>query len=185
MRKYKIGILIGVLLSIPLSAYGQEIASLIGKSVQAENNVIVNGEELEVKAINIGGTTYSPNRAIANALGLDIKFKDNKVIFDSKAGENTAMDETSFKGLKAIDIDGETYFSWKDYLDKFLPLSFGLAYNNDSRTFTYVATESAESSEIKKEYLQFNQDEPGAVYIYNSATFINIKYYREPSDFVK
>lgn len=85
MKKYIVGALFGFLLSVPFTAFGEELASMIGKTVQAENPVVVNGKVLEVKSVNIDGTTYSPNRAIAEALGMDIKFEDNTVIFEEKA----------------------------------------------------------------------------------------------------
>jgi len=101
MRKYLIGTLIGFLLAIPLTAFADEITSLIGEKVQAENVVVVNREELPIKAVNINGTTYSPNRAIADALGMDIKFEEQKVIFETK--QSTSNNELSEKGGSNLD----------------------------------------------------------------------------------
>ena len=86
MRKYLVGFIAGLLLASAFPAYGS-VTSMIGKQVQAENSIIVNGLELDVKAVNIDGTTYTPNRALAEALGAEIGFEDKKVIFETKEGE--------------------------------------------------------------------------------------------------
>ena len=86
MRKYLIGFIAGLLIASAFPVYGA-VTSMIGKQVQTENSVVVNGVELEVKAVNIDGTTYTPNRALAEALGAEIGFEDKKVIFDTKEGE--------------------------------------------------------------------------------------------------
>lgn len=86
VRKYLVGFVAGFLLASAFPAYGA-VSSLVGKQVQAENTVIVNGKELDIKAVNIDGTTFAPNRAIAEALGLDINFVDGAVIFENKEGD--------------------------------------------------------------------------------------------------
>lgn len=74
MRKYLIGIFIGVALTISSSAFATDVITLIGQKIQGELPVKINGVELEKPAIVINGTSYLPNRAIADALGMDIKF---------------------------------------------------------------------------------------------------------------
>jgi len=100
MRKYLIGALFGFLLAFPFTVFADEIASLVGEKVQAENVVVVNGKELSVRAVNIKGTTYSPNRAIADALGLNIKFEDQKVKFESKKEITDALIEEGGTSLE-------------------------------------------------------------------------------------
>lgn len=86
LRGYVIGAIIGGLLVFSGQALA-ETTSLIGKKVQAENTVIVDGKELPVKAVNIGGTTFAPVRSFAEALGSGVDFKDNTVILSQKEGE--------------------------------------------------------------------------------------------------
>lgn len=83
MKKFVAGLIVGAALMISGQAIA-ETTSLVGKKILAENTVFVDGEELPVKAVNIGGTTYTPNRAIANALNQDIEFKNNEVQFTSR-----------------------------------------------------------------------------------------------------
>jgi len=87
MRKYLIGFIAGLLVASALPTYAA-VSTMIGKTVQAENAVVVNGKELEVKAVNIEGTTFTPNRALAEALGLDIKFENGTVIIEQSEVSN-------------------------------------------------------------------------------------------------
>lgn len=74
MRKYLIGILIGVALTVSATTYAADITSLIGKSVQGVFPVKVNGDVLPKTAIVIDGTSYLPVRAIGDAIGYDVSF---------------------------------------------------------------------------------------------------------------
>lgn len=103
MRKYVVGFIIGAVFASAFPAYGA-VSSMIGKKVQAENTVIVNGKVLDVKSVNIGGTTYAPNRAIANALGLDIKFENGQVTFESKEGEVDMVEEYLQSDLYKLEL---------------------------------------------------------------------------------
>lgn len=102
MRKYIVGFMVGLLFASAFPVYGA-VTSMIGKKVQAENKVEVNGKSLDVTSVNIGGTTYAPNRAIADALGMDIKFENNTVVFSSKekAGD-TVTTQTPNDQLTAL-----------------------------------------------------------------------------------
>lgn len=84
MRKYLVGALAGFLLTLPFYAFGSQISTMIGKKIQTEYDVLVNGKQLSVKAVAFDGTSYSPNRAIADALGMDIKLENKTVVFTSK-----------------------------------------------------------------------------------------------------
>lgn len=81
---------IGVIIGAVLSLSGQALAdslSKVGKKVQNEYTVVVNGKELPVKAISIDGTSYTPNRAFAEATNSDIDFKNNTVILNTNTGD--------------------------------------------------------------------------------------------------
>jgi len=83
MRKYVIGIIIGAL----LMSSGQAIAgtaSKVGRKVQAEYVIKVDGVVLDAKALAIDGQTTTPNRALGEAVGYDVAFKNKEVIFTKK-----------------------------------------------------------------------------------------------------
>lgn len=149
MRKYLIGFIAGLLLASAFPAYGA-VTSLIGKQVQAENSVIVNGVELDVKAVNIDGTTYTPNRALAEALGADIGFEDKKVIFDVKEVSETVeypidtpepnptvdpvQSELDEVNARISELDKEI----TEYLNRYTQYQFDLLANPDSKEETMI-----------------------------------------------
>lgn len=99
MRKYVVGFVVGLLFASAFPAYGA-VSSMVGKKVQAENTVYVNGKQLPIRSVNIDGTTYSPNRAIADAVGLEVKFENNSVIFKGDLSMNDpAVTGISIEGI--------------------------------------------------------------------------------------
>lgn len=74
MRKYIIGLLIGVTLSFSATTYADDIKSLIGKTIQATFPIKINGQILDKPAIIIEGNSYVNVRSISNRLGLDVSF---------------------------------------------------------------------------------------------------------------
>jgi hypothetical protein len=92
MRKYLIGIIIGIALSLTATTYAEDIKSMIGQKIQGEFPVKINGTELEKHAIVIDGTSYLPNRAIADALDMDIKFDADLGIELNKKENPTIME---------------------------------------------------------------------------------------------
>ncbi|MEX2461720.1 MAG: hypothetical protein WD469_10590 [Paenibacillaceae bacterium] len=77
MKKLSIlmlGIIIGVALAITTSAYASDITSLIGRTIQSEFPVTIEGKELSKKALVIDGTSYVPLRAFGDAIGYDSMF---------------------------------------------------------------------------------------------------------------
>lgn len=83
MKKYLIGFMAGVLLMFSTSVLAEGI-SKIGKRIEAEFSVQLDGEELPFKAIALEGTSYAPVRSVAEALGLEVDFVDKVVVLNSK-----------------------------------------------------------------------------------------------------
>lgn len=77
MKKVFLGIIIGFCLSFSITAYAQEIQSMIGKLVSGQFPVIVDGETLVNPAIVVEGTSYLPVRSFGEKMGY-------KVIFDTE-----------------------------------------------------------------------------------------------------
>lgn len=74
MKKFVAGIIIGSVLSFTISAHADELASLVGKEIQGEFPVTLNGEQLSNQAAVVDGTSYLPVRAIGEALNLEVSF---------------------------------------------------------------------------------------------------------------
>lgn len=74
MKKYLIGAIFGILLSFSVSVYAEEVTSLIGRAIEGQFPVKVDGTQLEKQAIVIDGTSYLPVRAIGDALNMEVGF---------------------------------------------------------------------------------------------------------------
>ncbi|ULL14360.1 hypothetical protein DVH26_07795 [Paenibacillus sp. H1-7] len=86
MRKYIIGAVVGasITLSINVSA---AVDSIIGKSVEGEFSVVLDGKELGSKAAVVNGTSYLPVRAVGETMGLNVSYQDNKVVLNDNRTE--------------------------------------------------------------------------------------------------
>lgn len=83
MKKFIMGLLVGVGIASSFNAYAA-IESLIGKEVQGEVNVKLNGSTIGNKAAIVDGSSYLPVRAIGEALGLNVDFQNSEVILNQK-----------------------------------------------------------------------------------------------------
>lgn len=87
MKKIVVGVIIGFVLAFAASAYADEIESLIGKKIEGEFPVTINGQRLDKKAIVIDGTSYLPVRAIADAVYQNVYFDADLGITLTSKGE--------------------------------------------------------------------------------------------------
>lgn len=94
MRKYFIGALAGFLLTIPFTT-GAESTSFVGKKITKEYDVIVDGKKIPVKAISINGTSFTPNRALADSIGYDVAFTGDAVILSDPFLEGATPESPS------------------------------------------------------------------------------------------
>lgn len=109
MRKFgliMVGIIIGVAISIPLQAVAESL-SKVGKQVEVEVPVRVNGELLDTPAIGIEGITYTPARSLAETLGAEVDWDGDagEVVIEMKGNENI---ESSKDDEKKIDESEKT-----------------------------------------------------------------------------
>jgi len=89
LKKFIIGICAVVALTtVGATTYGA-VNSLVGKKVQSEAPVIVNGTELG-NAIIIDGVSYLPVRKVSESLGIDVTYENKKVIVIDETKKLTA-----------------------------------------------------------------------------------------------
>jgi len=74
MKRTIVAFIAGAVLATAGSVYAEDIKTLIGKQIQGEIPVKVNGETLEKNAIFVDGTSYLPVRAIGDALNMNVKY---------------------------------------------------------------------------------------------------------------
>lgn len=85
MKKFVSGVLVGAVLAFGVSSYADDLKVLVGKSIDNEYPVVLNGTPLNNKAPAIEGTSYAPVREISEKLGLTVKFENETVILSSPA----------------------------------------------------------------------------------------------------
>lgn len=116
MKKFVIGVIVGIAITASATAYGEEIVdSIIGKKIDGSFPVKIEGKTLEKHAAVIEGTSYLPVRAIGDALNMEVKFdaemgielisKEDDPVAE---GEVTAIPETVVpKEVKIELLEGE------------------------------------------------------------------------------
>jgi len=80
MRKFIVGTLFGLLLSLSVTVYAEEAKTLVGRTIEGTFPVFLNGKKLSNEAIVIDGTSYLPVREIAEMLALAVKFNQQEGI---------------------------------------------------------------------------------------------------------
>ncbi|MCY9760436.1 hypothetical protein M5X06_12985 [Paenibacillus alvei] len=82
-----VGALVGIMMTVSVSAFADNIKSMIGKKVDGEAVVKINSESLSDRALVVGGKAYLPVRSISDALGASVKSVNNGVISLTTNGE--------------------------------------------------------------------------------------------------
>lgn len=76
MRRYIIGMLMGIVLATSISAHA-EVINMIGKVIDGSFPITIKGVTLQNPAITIAGVSYVPTREFAESLGATVKFDAN------------------------------------------------------------------------------------------------------------
>ncbi|MNC12460.1 hypothetical protein D3C76_422130 [compost metagenome] len=84
MKKYIVGFLVGAIFTVSTAAFADDVKSLVGKAIQGEAPVIVDGKQLDT-AIIVDGKSYAPVRVIGEAAGYSVTVEGKKVILKSEA----------------------------------------------------------------------------------------------------
>lgn len=103
MKKYVVGFLAGALFTVAGAAFADDIQSLIGRKIQGETVVELNGQTLDA-AIIVDGKSYAPVRVIGEAAGYDVSMQNKKIILEEKSaatattpGKGTSVEEQKAK----------------------------------------------------------------------------------------
>jgi hypothetical protein len=87
MKKIIAGILIGISLSLGVTAYADNIVSLIGKKVDGSFPLIINNVRADKDVLVIDGTSYLPVRSAAALFGYDVSFNADLMVVLNKKTE--------------------------------------------------------------------------------------------------
>lgn len=82
MKKFIVGLISGMVLTLSISTYAEEIESYIGKIVEGQFPVIIDGQRADKPGLVIEGTTYLPIRSAGELFGYDVSFIDSQVILN-------------------------------------------------------------------------------------------------------
>lgn len=94
MKKFILGVLVGVSITAAGSAYADDIVeSIVGKQVQGSFPVTVDGKKLDTVAAVIDGTSYLPVRAVGEALNKEVTF-DADMGIELKGKEAAVVTDT-------------------------------------------------------------------------------------------
>lgn len=84
MKKYVASFLAGAVFVLSATAFADDIKSLVGKKIQGEAVVELNGQVLDT-AIIVNGKSYAPVRVIGEAAGYEVSMQNKKIILDEKS----------------------------------------------------------------------------------------------------
>jgi|SRR5690625_2864827 len=97
MKRFVTGLIAGIALTISVSAYADEIESYIGKVIEGQFPVVIDGKKAEKPGIVVDGTTYLPVRSAGELFGYNISFIDSEVVMKKKT---TKTVENLFEALE-------------------------------------------------------------------------------------
>ncbi|OCT12639.1 hypothetical protein A8709_33045 [Paenibacillus pectinilyticus] len=126
MKKFILGLLVGVSITAAGSVYADDIVdSIVGKTIQGQFPVKISGKSLDTQAAVIDGTSYLPVRAIGEALNMDVSFNSDLGIELKPKGATTVPESPQATSVPAQPITGPT----EDILvDPNLPVDKQISY---------------------------------------------------------
>lgn len=102
MKKFVMGVIVGIAIATTGSVYADEIQSLVGKSVEGQLPVKVAGKELSTQGIIVEGTSYLPVRAVGDSLNME-------VTYDPITGVELKQKGALMNGTGTVPFDKEAF----------------------------------------------------------------------------
>lgn len=97
-----IGVVIGVLGTAATTSIAAQISSLVGKKIQAEYVVNVDGKKSDTKAIVVDGVSHLPVRKVSEIYGADIQVKDKVISLNTNQAADNSSDLTQAKDSSSV-----------------------------------------------------------------------------------
>jgi hypothetical protein len=94
MKRIFLGILIGFGLSLGVTAYADDIVSLIGKKVDGSFPLIINNVRADKDVLVIDSTSYLPVRSAATLFGYDVSFNADLMVILTKKTDPVIINST-------------------------------------------------------------------------------------------
>lgn len=180
MKKFAMGILVGIAISTTGSVFADDIVqSIIGKEIQGSFPIKVNGKQLPEAAAVVDGTSYLPVRAMGEALNMEVSFNsDLGIELKSKGGETVTTQPatpqtvaptpikprmTSQEIQAKIDEEKETIKKYKGLLEINQKLAndpkfpVPSAKDSDAMYLKSIADAEARIAELEKQLTELSQ----------------------------
>ncbi|EHS59468.1 hypothetical protein [Paenibacillus sp. Aloe-11] len=125
MKKYVAGFLAGALFTIGATSFADEIQSLVGKKIQGETAVSVNGKSVD-KAIVVEGKSYAPVRSIGEATGMKVQFGKEGIALSDES--SNPINETTTP--TPTPLDGKEKEKVKSYAPTLEKIEAAIKENN-------------------------------------------------------
>jgi hypothetical protein len=90
MKKFIFGLLVGMALMVTGNVFAADIQSLIGKTIQGQFGVTVDGKSLDMPAIVVDGTSFLPVRSFGESVGYAVYFDTEGAIRLEKQAQLSA-----------------------------------------------------------------------------------------------
>lgn len=185
MKKLIIGFIVGFIFATAGSVYADKGLQKVEAYLRPTLPITLDGNPvtLESSPIMYDGSTYLKLRDVAGLTGLQVNWNDAAQTVELGKGVTpvdstiTTPTETTYEGIKAVSINGETYFSLKEHSQKTYPLAWG--FNQEKNTLFYAEFVKG-STEIVRVIKEVNKGEPNANLVYKGETYLNVIYYPQP-----
>lgn len=173
MKKYVLGVMTGVLLAMPIYTFADNALPQVTAYIRSDLPILLDGEKLELKnpPLIYDGSTYLPLKDTAVALGKDVNWNEatQTVELSTQTKKEVSVKETTFNGVQAIELDGDVFFSVKDYRDKIIGYKDGNTISWDEKSGISTIRLNGKTFDVP------HTDEN--VKIYNDETYFNKKFF--------
>lgn len=102
MNKIKylvVGAIFGVVFSLAVTSFAAHIQSMIGKKVDGEITVQLNGKNISEKAIVVDGRAHLPVRSMANSLEADVEVSNDLIALTTDTTKNSNATVTNNESI--------------------------------------------------------------------------------------
>lgn len=192
MKKFILGLLVGIVFATATAAYADEGLQKVEAYLRPTLPITLDGKtvKLENAPVVYDGSTYLKLRDVAALTGLKVNWNDTTQTVElQNSGGVTKMTDTTtpvqttvavavktvFNGYRAVEKNGITYFSPKDYEDKHFKdgKKDGKMVWKFDQNFTKLNIYG--DNDQVKEVLDVKDE--SNILIYNGESYLNTKYY--------
>jgi len=175
MKKFVSGVIVGVAASVTVSAYAADGIQSIEAFLRPSLPVTLDGNllKLESAPLMYDGSTYLGLRDVAKIAGIQVYWNEKGQTVElntPRKGSDQSVVETWYNRLRAIEVNGITYFHYDDFVKESSSSDAkAISIDSDRRVIIFY-----KASGVVDKTIDMNQRSD--VYSYKGAVYINVKY---------